>query len=89
MASFITDNGTLAFDRSGNVLQGTDFSSAAIAGSGALVVSAGSLSLNVDNTYAGGTIVNGGTLALTRAARRRDRRHADHQPRRRGQGDCR
>ena len=54
----------LALDNSGNLTQGTGFSSAVISGSGGLVVSAGSVTLNQLNAYTGGTVVNGGTLAL-------------------------
>ena len=63
-ASTITDNGTLVFDNSGTLAQGTNFSTAAITGSGSLLVSTGSVSLNAYNTYTGGTVVNGGTLGL-------------------------
>ena len=63
-ASAITDNGTFVLNNAGTLVQGTSFSTAAISGSGNLVVSAGSATLNALNTYTGGTIVNGGTLAL-------------------------
>ncbi len=55
----VTDNGTLAFDRS------DDFTFAGvISGSGALVQSgAGTLTLTGANTYTGGTTVSAGTLA--------------------------
>jgi autotransporter family porin len=65
-ASVITDNGALAFDRNNVVTQGTDFSSAAITGSGSLIqLGSGTLVLSASNTYAGGTIVNAGELLVT------------------------
>ncbi len=64
--SAILDNGTLAFNRSDNVTQGVDFSSAAIAGTGSVVkLGAGTLTLAGSNSYSGGTIINQGTLVLT------------------------
>ncbi len=63
-SSTITDNGTLAFHNSGTLTQGVNFSPLPIVGSGALLVSAGSVTLNVVNTYGGGTTVTGGTLVI-------------------------
>jgi autotransporter-associated beta strand protein len=61
----ITNNGTLVFNRSDNISQGTDFSSAAISGSGSLVqAGTGTLTLNASNTYTGGTTINAGTLQI-------------------------
>ena len=64
-AAAILDNGTLAFNLSGVVAQGTNFSSAAITGSGSLVQAGpGVLVLTVTNGFTGGTTVNGGSLQL-------------------------
>ena len=69
-SSAITVNGTLAFNRSNDVVQGTDFSSSTIiSGTGALVqMGAGNLTLNTANTYSGGTTLNSGTLVLNNAS---------------------
>ena len=59
-----------------------------ISGSGGLVLSAGSLSLGGFNTFTGGTIVNGGTLALNAGGSAGAHRWvADHQPGGCGAGD--
>ena len=64
-ASAITDNGTLVFNCSGTVTQGTNFSSAAIKGNGSLVQAGpGTLVLTDTNSFTGGTTVDGGTLQL-------------------------
>ena len=64
-SSTITNNGTLIINRSDSVVQGTDFSSAAISGSGSLVMAgSGTLVLNAANTYTGPTSVLGGVLRL-------------------------
>jgi autotransporter-associated beta strand protein len=64
--SAITDNGNVVFNRSNTVTQGTDFSNAAITGTGALTQSGtGTLVLNLANTYQGGTFINAGTLQFT------------------------
>ena len=64
-SSVITNNGTLAFNRSNAVTQGTDFSVSAITGTGSLVQKgAGTLTLNATNTYTGATVISTGTLAL-------------------------
>ena len=61
-ASAITNNGTLAFNRSNTVTQGTDFASV-ITGTGALIqAGSGNLILTGANTYTGTTTVNSGTL---------------------------
>lgn len=63
--SAIVNNGALIFNRSNAVAQGTDFSSAAITGSGGLTqAGGGSLTLNAANGYLGATNVTGGTLVL-------------------------
>ena len=69
-ASAITDNGTLAFNRSNIVAEGTDFA-ATIGGSGSLVQAGGSgstLILNAANSYGGGTILTSGTLRIANGA---------------------
>ena len=68
-SSAITVNGTLAFNRTGDVVQGTNFSSASISGIGSLVQNgAGTLTLNAANTYSGGTTLNTGTLVIGNTA---------------------
>jgi autotransporter-associated beta strand protein len=68
-SSAITVNGTLAFNRTGDVVQGTNFSSASISGTGSLVQNgAGTLTLNAANTYSGGTTLNTGTLVIGNTA---------------------
>jgi autotransporter-associated beta strand protein len=67
--SAITVNGTLAFNRSDDITQGTHFSTAAIGGTGSIVQNgAGTLTLNTANTYSGGTTLNTGTLVIGNAA---------------------
>jgi autotransporter-associated beta strand protein len=62
-SSTITNNGTLAFNRTNDVVQGTDFSASAITGTGNLTQSGtGNLTLNAANTYTGVTTINSGTL---------------------------
>ena len=62
--SAITNNGTLVFNRSNAVTQGTDFASV-IAGTGNLEqAGTGNLTLSGSNTYTGTTTVSAGTLAL-------------------------
>ena len=67
-SSSITDNGTLAFNRSNPVAQGTDFSGSGITGSGAVTQMGGSsLTLNAANSYTGGTTLSAGTLVVGNA----------------------
>jgi autotransporter-associated beta strand protein len=67
-ASAITDNAALAFNLNATAAQGSSFSGSAISGTGSLVqMGPGTTILNVANSYSGGTIVNGGTLALNAA----------------------
>jgi fibronectin-binding autotransporter adhesin len=67
--STITNNATLVFNRSDALTQGTDFSTAAITGTGSLIQNgSGNLTLNAANTYAGGTTLNSGTLVLNNAS---------------------
>ena len=64
-SSSIADNGTLVFDRSNTVTQGTDFSAAGIAGTGSLTqAGSGLLVLNASNTYTGTTTIIAGTLQI-------------------------
>jgi autotransporter-associated beta strand protein len=64
-SSAITNNGTLFINRSNAVTQGTDFSSAAITGTGSFIqAGSGTTTLNAANTYTGTTTVSAGTLAL-------------------------
>jgi autotransporter-associated beta strand protein len=63
-SSATTIGGTLIFNRTNTVTQGTDFAST-ISGIGALIQNgSGSLVLNGNNTYTGATTVNSGTLTL-------------------------
>ena len=64
-SSTITNDGTLAFNRSDSLAQGTDFSTAAITGSGSLIKrGAGTIILSAANDYAGDTTLEAGTIAL-------------------------
>jgi autotransporter-associated beta strand protein len=66
--STITNNGTLVFNRSDTITQGTSFSASAIGGSGALVQKgAGTLVLNTANSYTAGTTLQAGTLRVDHA----------------------
>ena len=66
-SSTITDNGTLAFNRTNTVTQGTDFSGAGITGSGGLTQNGtGTVVLNAANNYAGKTAVTAGTLQFAK-----------------------
>jgi len=61
-SSAITNNATLAFNRSDTITQSTDFASV-ISGSGAVTqAGSGTLVLNGANTYGGATTVSAGTL---------------------------
>ena len=64
-ASSITDNATLAFNRSNTITQGIDLSGA-ISGTGSVVqLGAGTLNMAGSNTYSGGTQILAGTLLLS------------------------
>src|SRR5258706_16200737 len=60
ISGIITDNGTLAFDRSDSVTFG-----GAISGTGALVqLGSSTLTLTGNSTYSGGTTISAGTLQI-------------------------
>ncbi|CAM3161944.1 beta strand repeat-containing protein [Rariglobus hedericola] len=66
----IVNNGVFIIKRSNAVAQGTDFSSAAITGTGAFTqAGTGTTTLNALNTYTGATTISAGTLALGAANR--------------------
>ena len=70
-SSTITNNGSLVFNRSNTVTQGTDFSGSAITGTGSVTkLGTGTLILNTANTYAGTTTlgVASGTDGILRIA---------------------
>jgi fibronectin-binding autotransporter adhesin len=59
----IVDNGNLIFDHSNALAQGTNFSSAIISGTGSVTQSGtGTTTLNVANTYSGGTTITAGEI---------------------------
>ena len=64
-SSTITNNGTLVFNRSGTLTQGTDFASG-ISGTGNLTQAGpGNLIITAANSYTGATTVANGTLTLS------------------------
>ncbi len=65
--SAIVDNGNITFNRSNNLVQGTDFSGASITGTGSLTQagSGSTLTLNVPNGYGGGTTISAGKIQIT------------------------
>ena len=64
-SSALTNNGTLVFNRSNAITQGTDFANV-IAGSGNIVkYGAGSLTLNGTNTFTGQLTIAEGTLSVS------------------------
>lgn len=68
-SSAIVNNASLIINRSNAMTQGTDFSGAAITGTGSLTkVGAGTLTLNVANSHSGGTII-AGSPSVTSALR--------------------
>ncbi|MGJ8650305.1 MAG: beta strand repeat-containing protein [Opitutaceae bacterium] len=66
--STITNDGALIFNNTSGLVQGTDFSTAPITGSGSLSIVGGNVTLNAVNTYSGGTTIDGGTLTVGAAA---------------------
>jgi fibronectin-binding autotransporter adhesin len=64
----IVNDGTLKFNRTNALVQGTHFSTAAITGSGSIVQDgSGTTTLTAANTYSGPTLVNNGALFITPA----------------------
>jgi autotransporter-associated beta strand protein len=64
----IVNDGTLRFNRTNALIQGTHFSSAPITGIGSVIQDgSGTTTLTAANTYAGATIVNNGSLFITPA----------------------
>jgi fibronectin-binding autotransporter adhesin len=64
-SSAITNNANLTINRSNTVTQGTDFSSAAITGTGSFTqAGTGTTVLNTANTYSGSTTVTAGNLSV-------------------------
>lgn len=65
-SSAITDNGSLVFNESDTMTQGTDFSGSAIAGTGTITqAGSGTVVLNAANTYNGKTFITAGTLSVS------------------------
>jgi autotransporter-associated beta strand protein len=63
--STIANNGNLTINRNNAVVQGADFSSAAITGTGSFTqAGTGTTTLNAANTYTGATAINGGQLII-------------------------
>lgn len=64
-SSGIVNNGSLVFNRSNTVTQGTDFTGSPISGSGSITQNgSGKLVLWSSNTFTGGVTVNSGTLGV-------------------------
>ncbi|NNF09092.1 MAG: hypothetical protein HKN74_02295, partial [Acidimicrobiia bacterium] len=64
----IVNDGALTYNRSDDLTQSVDISSSAITGTGSLTkAGAGNLTINVANTYTGGTTVSEGTLTFSGA----------------------
>ena len=61
-SSSITDNGTLAFNRSDTVTQGTHFASVITGTGGVTQAGSGTVVLSGANTYSGSTVISTGTL---------------------------
>lgn len=67
-SGIIDDEGTLKFNRSDALVQGVNFASAPIIGSGSVVQDGlGTTTLNAANSYTGPTLVNHGELFITPA----------------------
>ncbi|NDG71091.1 MAG: hypothetical protein EBY32_07245, partial [Proteobacteria bacterium] len=68
VSSAITNNGTLTFNRSDTLTQGTDFNGT-ISGTGSVIqAGSGSLILNGSNTYTGNTTISAGVLNIQHAS---------------------
>ena len=62
-SSTIVDNGTLRFNVSNNIVQGTAFSGSPITGSGSLIqAGTGTITLNAADTFTGPTMINTGII---------------------------
>jgi autotransporter-associated beta strand protein len=62
----LTLNGTLTINRNNTVMQGVDFSSSPITGTGSLTqAGAGTTTLNAANNYSGATLVSAGKLVVS------------------------
>ena len=71
----VTDNGTLAFNRSDAITFG-----GVVSGTGSLTqLGAGTTTLTGTNTYTGGTTISAGRLQLGDGGRREHRRRCDEQ----------
>jgi len=68
VASAITNNAMLAFNRSNNMTQGTDFSSTISGTGGVIQAGSGTLIFSGSNTYTGATAINAGALNLQNAS---------------------
>ena len=65
-AAAISNNGTLIFNRSNALAQGTDFSTAAITGTGSVIQNGtGTVTFNAANIYSGGTTINSGAISIS------------------------
>ena len=65
-AASILNNGTLIFNHSTALVQGTDFSTAAISGTGSVAQNGtGTVTFNVDNTFSGGLTISAGAVTTT------------------------
>ena len=60
-ASSIINDGVLAFNRTDALTQGTNFGG--ISGTGSVAINSGTVTLNAVNTFGGGIVLNGATLA--------------------------
>jgi fibronectin-binding autotransporter adhesin len=68
-ASITLAGGSLAFNRSDNVAQGVNFTSAALTGTGGFIqMGAGTTTLTAANTFSGDTVASAGALRLSNSA---------------------
>jgi autotransporter-associated beta strand protein len=64
----LVNNATLIFNRSDNIAQGTDFNSAGISGSGAVIkLDTGTVTFNAGNSYSGTTDISNGAVRISNA----------------------